>query len=180
MANGLVGAFNKTICKILKKMVSNNKKSWGTRLHEALWAYRTTARGPTKSTPFFLVYGCEAVVPIEIQLPSLRVVIAEKIVDDQNAKLRLQEQESLDEKKLAAKQCIGIYQARMADSFDKKVRERAFKKGDLVLEIRRPMILTHKSKGKLEPKCEGPYVINKVYSNGAYAVLTHVRYLKPP
>ena len=47
-----------------------------------------------------------------------------------------------------------------------------FKKGDLVLAVRRPMILTHKSKGKFEPNWEGPYVIDKVYSNGTYAVLT--------
>ena len=37
-ANRLVEAFNKTICKILKKMVSNNKKSRGKKL-QALWAY---------------------------------------------------------------------------------------------------------------------------------------------
>ena len=82
-------------------MVSNNKKSWGKKLHEALWAYRTTVRGPTKSTPFSLVYGYETVVPLETQLPSVRVAIAEKITDDQNAELRLRELESLDEKRLA-------------------------------------------------------------------------------
>ena len=34
--NGLAEAFNKIICKILKKMVSSNKKSWGKKPHEAL------------------------------------------------------------------------------------------------------------------------------------------------
>ena len=111
-------------------------------------------------------------MPLEIQLPLLSVVVAEKIMDDQNAELRLQELESLDERKLAARQSIKIYQARMAGSFDKKVQERILKKGDLVLVVRRPMILTHKSKGKFEPKWEGPDVIDKIYSNGAYAVLT--------
>ena len=80
--------------------------------------------------------------------------------------------QSLDEKRLVARQSIEIYQARMVGSFNKKVRERAFKKGDLVLAVRRLIILTHKSKGKFEPKGEGPYVIDKVYSNGAYVVLT--------
>ena len=45
-ANGLAKAFNKTICSIRKKIVSNNKKSWGTKLHEVFWAYQTTVRGP--------------------------------------------------------------------------------------------------------------------------------------
>ena len=54
----------------------------------------------------------------------------------------------------------------------KKVQERALKKGDLVHAVRRSMILTQKSKGTFEPKWEGPYVIGKVYSKGAYVVLT--------
>ena len=88
------------------------------------------------------------------------MAVAENITDDQNVELKLQELESLDEKRLAARQSIKIYQARMAGSFDKRVWERAFKKGDLVLAIRRPMILTHKSRGKYEPKWDGPYVID--------------------
>ena len=54
-------------------MVSTHKRDWSDKLPEALWAYRTTIRGPTHSTPFSLVYGCEAVVPLEVQIPSLRV-----------------------------------------------------------------------------------------------------------
>ena len=62
-ANGLAEAFHKTLCKILKKMVSSHKRDWSDKLPEALWAYRTTVRGQTHSTPFSLVYGCEVVVP---------------------------------------------------------------------------------------------------------------------
>lgn len=151
-ANGLAEAFNKTICKILKKMVSDNKRSWGTKLPKALWAYQTTVAFPTKSTPCSLVYECKAVVPFEIQLSSLRVVVAEKLTEEKNAKLRLRDLENLDEKRVAARQSIEVYQACIAGSFDKKVWERAFKKRDLVLSIQRPMILTHKSKGMFELK----------------------------
>ncbi|XXG88148.1 hypothetical protein AAC387_Pa12g0397 [Persea americana] len=56
-ANGLAEAFNKTLYKILKKMVSSHKRDWSDKLPQALWAYRTTVRGPTHSTPFSLVYG---------------------------------------------------------------------------------------------------------------------------
>jgi len=34
------------------------------------------------------------------------------------------------------------------------------------------MIMTHKTKGKFQPKLEGPFVIETVYSNGAYRVMT--------
>ena len=34
------------------------------------------------------------------------------------------------------------------------------------------MITTHKTKGKFQPKWEGPFVIETVYSNGAYRLMT--------
>ncbi|KAL0327897.1 UNVERIFIED_CONTAM: hypothetical protein Scaly_2222300 [Sesamum calycinum] len=74
-ANGLAKAFNKTLCNLLKKMVAKSKRDWHERIGEALWAYRTTVRTPTQATPYALVYGVEAVLPLEQQIPSLRIVI---------------------------------------------------------------------------------------------------------
>ncbi|KAI5349399.1 hypothetical protein L3X38_002286 [Prunus dulcis] len=90
-ANGLAEAFNKTLCSLLKKVVGRTKKDWHERINEALWAYRTTYRTPTQATPYSLVYGVEAVLPLESQLPSLRMAIQEGLTDEENAKLRLQE-----------------------------------------------------------------------------------------
>ncbi|XP_050938835.1 uncharacterized protein LOC127148682 [Cucumis melo] len=50
-ANGLAEAFNKTLCNLLKKIVSKSKRDWQERIDEALWAYRTTHRTPTGVTP---------------------------------------------------------------------------------------------------------------------------------
>ena len=36
--------------------------------------YRTTTHTSTGATPFSLVYGMEAVLPIEVQIPSLRII----------------------------------------------------------------------------------------------------------
>ncbi|PKU62386.1 hypothetical protein MA16_Dca027399 [Dendrobium catenatum] len=72
-ANGLAEGFNKTLVKIIKKTIEDNKRQWDERLVEALWAYRTIYRTPTQSTLFALVYGSEAVLPLEIQIPSLRI-----------------------------------------------------------------------------------------------------------
>ena len=69
-----------------------------------------------------------------------------------NDRLRLQEFEALDEKRLLAQQRIELYQARISNAFNKKVKEKTFQKGDLVLAVRRPVIITHKSKGKFQPK----------------------------
>ncbi|KAG9458886.1 hypothetical protein H6P81_003394 [Aristolochia fimbriata] len=155
-ANGLAEAFNKTLCKILKKTVAGNKKDWHERLGEALWAYRITFRTPTESTPYSLVYGVEAVLPLEIQIPSLRVALREGLTEEENIRLRLQELESLDEKRLEAQQRLECYQARLTRTFNKKVKLRSFQKGDLVLAVRRPIMVTSKDGGKFAPKWEGP------------------------
>jgi len=42
----------------------------------------------------------------------------------------------------------------------------------LVLTVRRLMIMTHKTKGKFQPKWEGPFVTETVYSNGTYRLMT--------
>ena len=38
-----------------------------------MWAYRTSKRGPTDTTPYALMYGHDAVLPLEINIASLRV-----------------------------------------------------------------------------------------------------------
>jgi len=65
-------AANKTILSNLKKRLSNLKGGWYDELQPVLWAYRTTPRRSTGETPFSLVYGMEAVVPAELNVPGLR------------------------------------------------------------------------------------------------------------
>ena len=94
------------------------------KLSKYLWAYRTTVRIPIGNTPFSLVYECEAVIPLEIQILSLRVALVTQMTDEDNHRLRLQELEALDEKRLEAQQHIELYQARISNTFNKKVKER--------------------------------------------------------
>ncbi|TYK25806.1 uncharacterized protein E5676_scaffold436G00080 [Cucumis melo var. makuwa] len=109
--NGLAEAFNKTLCSLLKKVVSKTKRDWKEKIGESLWAYRTTHRTPTGVTHYSLVYGIEAVLPLEREIPSLRMTIQEGLTTEDNAKLRLQELEALDEKRLEAQQALKCYQA---------------------------------------------------------------------
>jgi len=88
-ANDLTETFNKTIGKLLKKFILKSQRDWDDKLGECLWAYRTTVRTPTKATPFSLVYGCEAVLPLEIQILSLRVALTTEMKNEQKHRLRL-------------------------------------------------------------------------------------------
>ena len=86
-ANGLVKAFNKTIGKLLKKFVSKSQHNWDDKLGECLWVYHTTVRNPMKTTPFYLIYGCEAVLPLEIQISSLSVALTTEMINEEKHRL---------------------------------------------------------------------------------------------
>ena len=136
-ANGLAEDFNKTICNLLSKVVEKSKRDWQERLGETLWVYRTSYKTATQSTPFTLVYGVEAVLPLELQIPSLRIAIQEGLTEDENHKLRLAELEALNEKRLRAQQKLECYQARLSRAFNKKVCPRSFQVGDQMLPVKR-------------------------------------------
>nr|XP_023877835.1 uncharacterized protein LOC111990271 [Quercus suber] len=89
-------------------------------LAEAFNKILGTFRTPTQVTPYSLVYGVEAVLPLERQIPSLRIAIQEGLTEEENVKLRLQELEALDEKRLEAQQRLECYQARLSSTFNKK------------------------------------------------------------
>lgn len=57
-------ASNKTLLKILHCTVQNSGRDWHIQINLTLWAYRTTIHTPTGATPFSLVYGYEAVLPL--------------------------------------------------------------------------------------------------------------------
>ena len=54
-------------------MLAKHGKGWVDELPAVLWANQTTPSRATGETPFFLVYGTEAVLPSELTLGSPRV-----------------------------------------------------------------------------------------------------------
>ena len=44
-------------------------------LFSALWAYWTSTKGTTGFAPFQLIYGLEATLSIECEIPSLKLVV---------------------------------------------------------------------------------------------------------
>ncbi|KAG8493371.1 hypothetical protein CXB51_010931 [Gossypium anomalum] len=88
--NGAVEAANKNIKKIVGKM-TETYKDWHEKLPFALYAYRTSVRTSTGATPFSLVYGMEAVLPVKVEIPSLRVLTEKRMIRAYNKKVRPKE-----------------------------------------------------------------------------------------
>ncbi|XP_056862280.1 uncharacterized protein LOC130509965 [Raphanus sativus] len=70
--NGQAESSNKIIIDGIKKRLDLKKGHWADELDGILWSHRTTPRGATKSTPFSLAYGMEAMAPAEVNVTSLR------------------------------------------------------------------------------------------------------------
>ncbi|XP_049401668.1 uncharacterized protein LOC125865514 [Solanum stenotomum] len=163
-ANGVVEAANKNIKKILRKMVQGTRQ-WHEKLSFSLLGYRTTVRTLIGATPYLLMYGIEAVIPTEVEIPSLQIIVEAEIEDTEWVKTRLEQLTLINEKRLMAV-CFGqLYQRRMARAYNKKVHPRHFEVSQLVLK----RILPHQeeAKGKFAQNWQGPYLIKEVLSKGA-------------
>ncbi|XP_070029336.1 uncharacterized protein [Nicotiana sylvestris] len=140
-------------------------RQWHEKLPFALVGYRTIICTSVGATPYLLVYGTEAVIPAEIEIPSLRIIVEAEIDDVEWVKTRLEQLSLIDEKRLAAV-CHGqLYQQRIARAYNKNVRPRKFEVSQLVL--RRILLHQAEAKGKFAPNWQGPFVVTRVLSNGA-------------
>jgi hypothetical protein len=87
---------NKSLKTILQKTVSQSKSDWHLMLYPALWAYRTSVKTSTSFSPFQLVHGVESILPIECEIPSLKLEI-ELLPDTSDLEEHLVHLEHLDE-----------------------------------------------------------------------------------
>jgi len=76
--NGAVETANKNIKEIVAKMVIIYR-DWHEMLPYAFHGYRTTVRISTGATPYALVYRMKVVTPIEVEIPSLRILVKVEI-----------------------------------------------------------------------------------------------------
>jgi len=119
--NGAMEAANKNIKKVIQKMVVTYK-NWHGMLPFALHVYRTAIRISTGTISYSLVYGMEAVMPLEVEILSLRVLMDSELEEVEWAKVRYEQLNMISEKRITAICHHQLYQKRMAKAYDKKVR----------------------------------------------------------
>ncbi|XP_075101718.1 uncharacterized protein LOC142177150 [Nicotiana tabacum] len=118
-------------------------------LYKAVTKNMTTTRTSTGEMPYMLVYGTEAMIPAEVEIPSLRVIQEAKLDDAEWICVRQEQLMLIDEQRMDAV-CHGqLYQNRMASAFSNKVKTQKFAPAQLVLR----KIFRHQeeAKGKLAP-----------------------------
>ena len=66
--DGLVERFNHTLVSMIGTYVKDHQKDWDLYIPYVLFAYRTSIQETTKETPFYLMYGRDAKLPIDIKM----------------------------------------------------------------------------------------------------------------
>ena len=67
-------------------------------LYPALWAYRTAVKAATGFSPYQLVHGVESILPVECEIPSLKLAV-ELLPDTSPLEEHLVHLEQLDEQR---------------------------------------------------------------------------------
>ena len=107
----------------------------------------------------------KAVLPIEVEIPSLRVLREVELEEAEWVQARYEQLNLIENKRMKAI-CHGqLYQKRMMRAHDKKIWPRQFQEGELVLK----RILQNRQdpRGKWSPNWKRPYVVKKVFLGGA-------------
>jgi hypothetical protein len=126
-ANGMAKASSKVLIKIIKKRIKDSPRRWHEKLSEALWAHRTSRHGATKVTPFELVYGQEAVLPIELGLQNLRVTRQDSLSAKECHELMMDKIDDVPKSQFKALEEIEREKVKIAKAYNKRVMENHFK-----------------------------------------------------
>ena len=167
-SNGQAKITIRTLKAALKTKLEDLKGKWVEYLPEVLWAYRTTRKSTTQETPFALAFGTEAVAPVEVGLKSPRIELASVEYNDEALRRNLY---LLDEKREQVLKRTEDYQRKTARYYNKKVKPRSYKPGDIVLKKLLPA-RKNPAHGKLGPNWEGPYIVSRVIIPGNYELQT--------
>ena len=163
-ANGQTEKTNGILCKILTKTIFGAGIDWDTKLFVALWAYRIAYKVTTNAMPFQLVYGHKAILPIELEVPSLRIAIEYRLGDIDSLQFRLSQLEKLDEIWAQALLTMEAIQKCKKSYYDSKLKLKVFKPNDLVLLY--DSRFQH-FPGKLQVQWHGPYRVLECFPNGS-------------
>ena len=117
---------------MLQRMIGVRKGNRHLILYSSLWAYRTSVRNATAFTHFQLVYGLEAILPIQCEISSLKLTI-DLLPDTLEEEVYLLNLIHLDETHREAQLANEAHKRRIKAQYEKNVQPCIFSEGDLVI-----------------------------------------------
>ena len=168
-ANGQVESTNKVLENIMTKTVQQNKKDWFEKIKDALWAYRITWKNTSGFSPYQLVYGKEALLPIEIQIQTYSLAAELGLDLSEAQQQRIMELNQLDEHRQQAIEHTTLVQQQKMKWHERFIKIKTFHKGDWALLFD---FKFNDFKAKFTTHWLGPYEIEEIFDNGAVKIRT--------
>ena len=140
--------FNRTMHDLLRTLSGKQKKRWDRHLSELVYCYNATNHASTGFTPFYLMFGREAILPVDLLLGGREESSEDWVSLHQE---RLKHSFEIARKKMKAAADV------QKDIFDKKAKPHTFQIGDLVY------LRQHNFKGR--------HKIQDVYASQLYEVV---------
>ncbi|XP_076904693.1 uncharacterized protein LOC143560236 [Bidens hawaiensis] len=159
----------KFLCDNGTKFANKGLQEWLTKLHinqvftsvAHPQANGTNKKTSNFETPFSLAYGMVALIPVEIGIPSTRMLL----IEDNERAIHLN-LDLLEERRELAAIHESKYKRQLQKYYDAWVKICEYNKGDYV--FRNVEASNAKLPGKLAPTWEGPYEIDEVLGKGTY------------
>ena len=147
-----------------KRLYTENDRApgrWMEELPAVVWGLRTQASRNTGVSPYFMVYGTEAVLLSDIAFGSPRVQNFDQSTTDKARELEIN---CMEEKRLNSCLRTAKYLAAVRRYYNRNVKDRSFVVGDLVLRWKTSQEGMH----KLSTPWEGPFVVAEVTRPTSY------------
>ncbi|GKC12622.1 reverse transcriptase domain-containing protein [Tanacetum coccineum] len=129
-ANGLVERANRSLMEGIKTRLGRERKGWVDELPNILWAYRTPLKTNNGETSYSLMFGSEAVILAEIDMPTHRMMtIKEGNGNEEEIRLNL---DLLTERREAVAIREARYKMKMEQYYNKRVSPMSFKVGEYI------------------------------------------------
>jgi len=158
-SDGLIERFNRTLIQILATCAETHPFDWEDHVKKVCLAYNVSKQSSTQHSPFFLMFGRHAQLPIDIMYGTL-----EQQTDTMPQYVSKLTQ-TLGEAFADARKQVSVHQERQAEQYNKKVHGKPHQPGDLVW-LFNPAVPRGKPK-KFHRPWTGPYrVIDKLSDNG--------------
>ena len=161
---------NQTLTKAIVKYINTEQDDYYEHIESILFSYCTSVHASTRFAPFYLMYGREAVLPVQLQLIDHNQdgsVVDELHVENGTVQSYATQLEKI-KKELFSKVDVSIKKAQKKQKkiYDERCTPEKYQIGDLVLV--KNMQNLSRAGGKTDERWTGPYAIVNIHEKGLY------------
>ncbi|XP_059066393.1 uncharacterized protein LOC131857708 [Cryptomeria japonica] len=164
---GQVESSNKSLMKIIKRILEKNKRAWDSKLRLAILVDNVTIKKAIRCAPFDFVYGIHAWLPQNNLMEMYKFVQTYNNNIDDDMQLRIEALMELDEARREASTRKTKLQMQVKNLYDKRTTARIFQVNDLVL-MWNGRIEDKGKHGMFDAIWMGPYLIRIKWGEDSY------------